>query len=101
MSSIATLLRRKLGRCAGRAARRATPRAWTKRSARRCRAARAGRLPPIEDELQWSTGPVARDKGLGAEKPIPSAAFTGWAMDTLNGGPMLRSEIVLFQRGEA
>ncbi len=43
----------------------------------------------------------ARGKGLGVEGQIPSAAFTGRAMDTLNGGPMLRSEIVLFQRGEA
>ena len=42
-----------------------------------------------------------KGQGLGAEKPIPSAAFIGWAMDTLNGGPMLHSEIVLFQRGEA
>jgi len=43
----------------------------------------------------------ARGKGLGAEKPILSAAFTGWAVDTLNEGPVLRSRIVLFQQEEA
>ena len=51
----------------------------------------AGRLPPIEDDLGWSTGPTARGKGLGAEEPIPSAASTGRAVDTLNKGLVLRS----------
>ena len=43
----------------------------------------------------------ARSKGVGAEKLIPSAAWTGWAVDTPNKGPVLRSKIVLFQQSEA
>ena len=38
---------------------------------------------------------------LGAETLIPSAALAGWAVDTLNKGPVLRSEIVFFQRDKA
>jgi hypothetical protein len=38
---------------------------------------------------------MGRRKGLGAEKLIPSAALTGWAMDTLDKATMLRSKIVL------
>jgi hypothetical protein len=61
----------------------------------------AGRLLPIEDGLAWSTGPTARGKGLGAEKLVLSAALTGWAVDTLNKGPVLGSKIVLLQRDKA
>ena len=58
-------------------------------------------MPPIEDESGGPIGPTAKGKGLRAEKLIPSAAVTGWAVDTLNNGPVLRSEIVLFQCDEA
>ena len=43
----------------------------------------------------------ARGKGLGAEKLALSAALTGWAVDTLNKGPVLRSKIVVLQQDEA
>jgi hypothetical protein len=61
----------------------------------------AGRLPPIENGPGWFTGPTARGKGLGAEKLIPFAALTGWAVDTLNRGPVLRPNIEHFQQDEA
>jgi hypothetical protein len=38
---------------------------------------------------------------LGAEKLIPSAASTGWAVDTLKRGPALRSKIVVLQQDKA
>ncbi|CAA9263975.1 MAG: hypothetical protein AVDCRST_MAG08-2826, partial [uncultured Acetobacteraceae bacterium] len=79
--------RRRPRRSGARSARRgrpAIPRAWPRRSARRCRAAWAGRRPPIEDGPGWSTGPTAKGKGSGAEKLISSAALTGWAADTGN-----------------
>jgi hypothetical protein len=38
---------------------------------------------------------------LGAEKPIPSAASTGRAVDKLNKGSVLRSKIVVLQRDKA
>ncbi len=53
---------------------------------------------PIEGGPGGPTGPPAKGKGLGAEKLIPSAASTGWAVDTLNEGPVLRSKIVPYQR---
>jgi hypothetical protein len=58
-------------------------------------------VPPIEDDLGGSIVLTAKGKGLGAEKLIPPAALTGWAVDTRNKGPALRSEIVLFQCDEA
>jgi hypothetical protein len=38
---------------------------------------------------------------LGAETLIPSAALAGWAVDTLNKGPVLRLKIVVLQQDEA
>jgi hypothetical protein len=57
--------------------------------------------PDMPFRLGWFTGPTARGKGLGAEKPIPSTALTGWAVDTLNKGSVLRSRIVVLQQDEA
>ena len=40
-------------------------------------------------------------QGLGAEKLIPSAVSNGWAVDTLNKGPVLSSKIMLLQQDKA
>ncbi len=44
---------------------------------------------------------AAKGKGSGAEKLIPSAALTGWAVDIGNTRPMLRPKIVFFQSHKA